>query len=155
MLIKLRCLAIIAILWSITSFLVMQVVPPTIGGIYYYGCGDRYAEQFWLNRVIHELLVERAHSTDPELNDLIDYTIRRYNHVGAWDVMIMPLFGSFGDREVIGCNCPFCPGLTLDPHVMDYDLKTAANVLLHEACHDYFPYIHTCIDPKMKRLKIL
>lgn len=145
------------VLISLFLGIVIHVSPPFLGGVYYAGCGDRGMEQAWLDRIIHELQRERIHA-DPELREVIDYTIHRYNRIGPWDVMVMPLGGwpfTKDGYEVVGCNCPFCPGLTLDPRLMEYPIKEAASVLLHEATHDYWPFMHPYIDAKMRRLGVL
>lgn len=122
--------------------LLVQGSLPFIGGLYYAVCGDRADEQAYLGRCIAHLKAIRAVSTDPEINGVLDYTIARYSRAGAWRVMVMPLpTGPFSgpDAKAIGMNCPWCPGVTLDPCLLTWPPEDTALVLAHEALHDYWP----------------
>jgi len=72
----------------------------------------------------------------------MDYTIRRYNHIGPFSVAVMQL------REgTLALNDPFCPGITLDESVLRCSVPFAASILVHEALHDYPPFFgHSHID---------
>ena len=143
------------IMYTVLAVVCFQFFIPFIGGVYYACCGDRFYEQVWLDRVILHLKVERATCRDPEIREVLDYTIQRYNRIGAWDVMIMPLACLSFEGKVIGCNIPYCPGLTLDPEVMHYGIHTGAMVLVHESMHDGLFNCHPFIDAKMKRVGCL
>ena len=120
---------------------------PFIGGCYYVGCGPR-PEQEWLDKVIAH--IQTLHSDDPEVQGVIDYTLARYSRIGPWDVMVAPLAAPEG---AAGMNCPWCPGLTLDPQVLSYPIPLGAEVLLHEAGHDYYPFFHPWVDPLINRVE--
>ena len=147
----------LAVLKVVVYALIVQFSLPFIGGGYYSLCGDRGREQWYLDRCILHLRVLRDRCDDPQLQGVLDYAIRRYSHVGAWDVMFMPLSGPLGKGyEVIGCNCPWCPGVTLDTRVLEFSFHDGAMVLVHEALHDYWPYFgHAHVDPVMERFEKL
>jgi hypothetical protein len=108
----------------------------------YYACsGERYVEQMWLDRILAHVRTIK----DPELQPLIAYTLKRYSTIGAFDVMIMPCIKT-PTAQYVGANVPYCPGLTIDPQVMDWGPHDGAKVLLHEAAHDFFPYFHPIIN---------
>lgn len=127
---------------TLIAALVVQWSLPFVSGLYYATCGDRADEQAYLDRCIAHLQKIRAVSTDPNLNGVLDYTIARYSRVGSWDVMVMPLASglfSSPDDKAIGMNCPWCPGVTLDPCLLTWAPEDTALVLVHEALHDYWP----------------
>lgn len=129
------------------------IMPAYIGGVYYSMCGDHYEEQVYLDRCIAHLKDMRAICDDPDLQGILDYTIRRYNKIGPWDVMIFPLtvVPRVGGKAV-GCNDPFCPGMTLDPMVLLESPEFGALVIVHEAMHDYWPYYgHAHVTPREKK----
>ena len=93
--------------------------PSYIGGIYYSMCGEHPEEQAYLDKCIAHLRAMRLICDDPDLQGILDYTIRRYNKIGPWDVMIFPLTViPRAGGKVIGCNDPLCPGITLDTLVL-------------------------------------
>jgi hypothetical protein len=144
--------------WKIVVYaLLVQLSLPFIGGAYYGQCGDRGPEQWYLDRCIAHLRVLRDRCHEPDLHGVLDYTIRRYNRIGAWDVMVIPLSGpAFTRYKTIGCNCPWCPGITLDPCVLEFPVHDGAMVLVHEALHDYWPcFGHAHVDPMMERIEKL
>lgn len=121
---------------------------PFVGGLYYLLCQRHYWEQIYLDRCIAYL--RNLQPDDPELQSILDYTIRRYNKIGPWTVMIAPLINA------VGMNCPWCPGITLAPEVLSYEPRDGALLLVHEALHDYFPWFgHSHIDPVMRRLEAI
>lgn len=104
------------------------------------GGGEK--EQRWLDDVIVHLKERREVCDDPEMKEIIDYTIRRYHRIGAFGVRIVQL-----PEGVLGINSPFCPGVTLDESMTEYHLVDGAAVLVHEAMHDYWPHFgHSHID---------
>lgn len=138
----------------------VQLSIPFIGGAYYGLTGDHGGEQQYLDRSIAHLKLMRVFCDDPDLQGVLDYTIQRYNRVGSWDVMFMPLTGPVFDPiggKAIGCNCPWCPGVTLDTCLLiDFAPEETALVLAHEALHDYWPYFgHDHINAREKRLQEL
>jgi hypothetical protein len=142
--------------------LIVQLSIPIIGGMYYSMTGDHRGEQRYLDRSVAHLKRMRAFCDDPDLQSVLDYTIRRYHKVGAWDVMFMPLTGPVinpgGEAgKSIGCNCPWCPGVTLDTCLLiDFAPEETAIVLAHEALHDYWPFFgHDHINAREKRLQEL
>lgn len=97
-------------------------------------------EQEWLDRVIAHL--ESRECDDPKMQEIIDYTIRRYNRIGPLCVRVVQL-----PETVAGMNNPFAMGLDLDESMLDYDISIGAEVLVHEAMHDYWPHFgHSHID---------
>jgi len=137
----------------------VQLSIPFIGGAYYGLTGDHSGEQQYLDRSIAHLKLMRTFCDDPDLQGVLDYTIQRYHKVGAWDVMFMPIagpvFGPIG--KAIGCNCPWCPGVTLDSCLLiDFTPEEIAIVLAHEALHDYWPYFgHGHINDRERKLQDL
>ena len=100
------------------------------------------AEQVWLDQVIVEVERRRDTCDDPELRELLDYTARRYNRIGRFNVAIR-----YCGPLAIGINMPHCPGVTLDSTLIKGSPQFGADILVHEARHDYFPYLfHTHFD---------
>jgi len=132
----------------------LSLLPPFIGGIYYGFCGDHNYEQKWLDRAIDHLRDMRAACDDPDLCEILDYTIRRYHRVGAWDVMVAPCASVYrGGYKTLGINVPGCPGVTIDPEVLTWDAADGAIVVVHEALHDYYPYLgHGHINERERKL---
>ena len=138
---------------SILTVIVVFLAIPFLTGAWYAGCGDRYAEQAWLDKAIRHLKVLRLTCHDPEVCGVLDNTIRRYNRIGPWDVMVVPLANP--TQKTLGANWPFCPGVTLDPEVLTYPIHEGALILAHEACHDYWPYFHPYVDPLVRKVESL
>jgi hypothetical protein len=138
---------------ALIAFVLGVVMPGYIGGVYYSMCGEHPEEQTYLDRCIAHLRDMRAVCDDPDLQDILDYTIRRYHKIGPWDVMIFPLtIIPRAGGKVVGCNEPFCPGMTLDPIVLLESPEFGALVIVHEAMHDYFPYYgHARINAREKK----
>ena len=135
--------------------ILFQVSFPFLGGVYYSMCGDHSDEQRYLDDCISHLKIMRAACDDPDLQGILDYTIQRYHKIGAWNVMVMPLDGPFitPGCKVIGCNCPWCPGITLDPCLLLWQPEDTALVVAHEAMHDYYPFFgHGHISPREQKL---
>jgi len=140
----LRGLLLSQFIWLLTPYLV---------GVWYDHCGQREAEQEWLDEAIDHCKRMRAHCHDPDLRGILDYTITRYNRIGGFDVSVLPCFSPSRNIRVIGINMPCCPGVCLDPVVLSYDIKDGAMVLIHEAMHDYFPYWgHSHIHQRERKL---
>jgi hypothetical protein len=83
----------------------------------------------------------------------LDYTIRRYNRIGPFDVAVSRCVSLDPRCRVVGVNNPFCPGVTLDMEVLTYPIHDGAMVLVHEALHDYWPcFGHKHVTPREKAL---
>ena len=98
--------------------------------------------QFWLDREMR--FIERRIETceDPEMKEVFEYTVAKYNKIGRFQVRVMQL-----PEGTHGYNMPTCPGITIDEEVPHMDLEYGAFVLVHEAMHDYFPcFGHFHID---------
>ena len=82
-------------LWFLRLLLIGAILgvflPGYVGGVYYSMCGEHPEEQAYLDRCIAHLKDMRAICDDPDLQGILDYTIRCYNKIGPWDVMIFPL----------------------------------------------------------------
>ena len=126
--------------------LISFLIAPWLTVLLPYG-GD--SEQAKLDTVICHLKRCRDVCEDPEMKKVMDYTIRRYNHIGPFSVAVMQL-----REDTLALNNPFCPGITLDEDVLRYHVPFAASVVLHEALHDYPPYYgHSHIDqPYLEKL---
>lgn len=144
--------------WLIQALFIvilMNILPPYVDGVRYSMCGVRDYEQQWLDNAIEDLKRTRTRCFEPDLQQVLDYAIARYNKLGAWDVAIMPC-PSLEGIEYIGLNDPICPGITLDPIIMTWPLHQGALVIVHESLHDYFPYIgHDHVYPIMARIEAL
>ena len=151
---RLLRLVVAAFIGGVLSGVLGIVAPPYIGGLYYSLCGGHEQEQEYLDRCIEHLKVMRAYCDDPDLCEILAYTISRYRKVGAWDVMFMPLTGCVKPScKVIGCNEPLCPGITLDPCLLLDAPEDTAIVIVHEALHNYWPYVgHDHINDRERKL---
>jgi hypothetical protein len=99
-------------------------------------------EQAWLNGVVLHLEVKRDECDDPEMKEIIDYTIRRYNTIGPLGVRVVQL-----PEDVAGMNNPFVMGVNLDEYLLRCSRPVGALILVHEAMHDYWPHFgHSHID---------
>ena len=117
--------------------------------------GEHDAEQAWLDRAVYYLGILKSRTDDPDLQVVLDYCIKRYNHIGAWDVMVFPLFTVPGNKA-LGMNVFYCPGVTLDPEALTYPIHDGALILVHESLHDWWPYFgHKHITPRMLKLEML
>lgn len=92
------------------------------------------SEQAWLDQVIERVEDLRENTEDPEVREVLDYTLERYRTIGPYNVQVR----SCGPWA-LGLNVPYCPGVFIDPECLQSpDLGMV--VLVHEAQHDYFPY---------------
>ena len=143
------------VLTGVLYSIIVQLSLPFIGGLYYATCGDHDDEQMYLDHCIQHLKLLRHCTHDPDLQGVLDYAIQRYNRVGPWDVMFMPLNGPPGGKT-LGCNCPWCPGITLDPCLLRWEPEDTALVIAHEAMHDYYPFFghsfHATREPVLYEL---
>jgi hypothetical protein len=133
----------------------VTVVLPIANGYLGYAAnfGGVY-EQIWLDRAIMHLKDLRQGCDDKELADVLDYTIKRYNRIGPFDVAVSRCdWYPISKDSIIGYNNPLVPGITLDiANINDYSLHFGAGTLVHEALHDYYPYFgHKHIYPIMAK----
>ena len=145
----------------IGTFLVFFVLPYAAGFLAYtttYSGG--VAEQTWLDTTVDHLRTLRSECTDPELKEVLDYTIRRYNRIGPFDVAVSRCdwydwFSS--DYYTLGLNNPLVSGITIDLSVVSkHSIHSGAVNLVHEALHDYPPYLgHQHITPIIDKLENL
>ena len=133
--------------WTAIRMLVfgilLQVSFPFVGGEYYSLCGDRSDEQRYLDGCIHHLKDMRAACGRPGPARHPGLRDPSLSQGCAWDVMVVPLSGPFiaPGGKVIGCNCPWCPGITLDPCLLRWRPEDTALVVAHEAMHDDYPFL--------------
>lgn len=125
--------------WCVRTALVVLILIPWACNL---APGGGEEEQRWLDKVIVCLEVSRDACDDPEMKEIIDYTIRRHNRIGPFGVRVVQL-----PEDVLGVNSPFCPGITLDESLTEYHPTFGAEVLVHEAMHEYWPFFgHSHID---------
>ncbi len=123
----------------------------------YLGYGTQfggYWEQMWLDRAVIHLETLRQDCPDPELCGVLDYTINRYHKIGPFNVAVSRCDWYPLQSRVLGMNNPLVPGMTLDLDVLMLPLHDGAMILVHEALHDYYPYVgHSHVDPIMAKLE--
>jgi hypothetical protein len=129
----------IRIAWCIQVAIVIIVLSPWVTVL---APGGGKHEQQWLDHVIAHLEVKRETCEDPGMQEIIDYTIRRYAYIGPFGVQVVQL-----PEDTLGYNSPFCRGFMVDESLLDYSPTFGASILVHEAMHDYFPHFgHSHID---------
>lgn len=145
----------------IGSFLVFFVIPYAAGLLAYATTfSGGVAEQAWLDTTIDHLRTLRSDCADPELREVLDYTIHRYNRIGPFSVAVSccdwnDWFSS--DNCTLGLNNPLVSGITIDLSVVSqHSIHSGAVILVHEALHDYPPYLgHRHITPITDKLENL
>lgn len=139
---KLGCIRDTRIGWCLQVAFVSFIFSPFLAVLL--PGGGEY-EQCWLDQVIAHLET----IDDPEMQEVIDYTIRRYSHIGRFGVSVRQL-----PESQIGLNNPFCRGMTIDESVLRESIPFGASIVVHEAMHDYWPHFgHSHIDhDKLVRL---
>jgi hypothetical protein len=112
-------------------------------------------EQLWLDQAIDYLTYLREDCPDEELCGILDYTISRYHKIGPFDVAVSRCDYYPFYEKTLGVNNPLCPGVTLDIDTLtDYTLHDGAMILVHEALHDYPPYLgHSYVYPMLDKLE--
>lgn len=140
---------------TIIAFIAAILLPLAAGALGYSTNFGGAVEQLWLDQTIDYLTYLRKDCTDPELQDVLDYTIRRYNKIGPFDVAVSRCDYYPFYEKTLGLNNPLCPGVTLDIDLLtDYTLHQGAMTLVHEALHDYPPYLgHSHVYPVMDKLE--
>lgn len=136
-------------------FLSIFVLPWASGFLSYGTNSGGLAEQLWLDRVIDHLQTLRLDCNDPKLDEVLEYTIRRYRRIGPFDVAVSRCDWYPLRDKTLGLNNPLVPGVTIDIDVLhEYSIHTGAMILVHEALHDYPPYIcHGHITPVIDKLE--
>lgn len=143
----------------ITAFIlavaVLIIVPILFTLIGSFGNHGGMVEQLWLNESIRYLMYLRKDCTDSQLKDVLDYTIRHYHKIGPFDVAVMQCDWLPLKDEILGINNPLCPGITLDIDLLvDYTPHEGAEILVHEALHDYYPFFgHSQVTPVINKLR--
>lgn len=133
----------------VAALLLLVLLPATL---YLFPCGGAF-EQQWLDKAIDHLRNMHAECDDPDLAGIIDYTVARYNRIGRFDVSVQYTVGLNPMTRALAYNAPWMPGLTLDHDLLAYPIEFGAVVLVHEALHDYPPYIgHGHINQREERL---
>ena len=115
-------------------------------------------EQVWLDRCVGHIRMLRSYCTDPDLQEVLDYAVKRYNQIGPFDVAVVRLWQSpfRGDSIAIACNNPVIPGMSVDIDVLKCSIHDGAMVVVHEALHDFYPYLgHAHITPREEKLEQL
>lgn len=138
------------------NIILFAFVLPYAGGFLGYGANfGGIAEQYWLDRVVDHLRTLRLDCNDPELDEVLEYTIRRYNRIGPFDVAVSRCDWYPFHNDIIGLNNPLVPGITIDLDVLHrYSIHRGAVLLVHEALHDYPPYLgHSHITPVIDKLE--
>lgn len=147
--------------WFILRSVLLSValftfILPCVSGLLGYGANfGGLAEQIWLDCVVDHLQTLRLDCDDPELDEVLEYTIRRYNRIGPYDVAVSRCDWYPFRGHVLGVNNPLVPGVTIDLDTLHrYSIHTGAMILVHEALHDYPPYLgHSHITPVMNKLE--
>lgn len=104
--------------------------------------GGGKSEQVWLDQVIEHIEAKQDVCEDPEMKAILDYTARRYDYIGLFGVKVVQL-----PEGLLGLNAPLVPGITVDESLRRHSIRFAASVIVHEAMHEYFPYLgHYHID---------
>jgi len=136
-------------------FLFIFVLPWASGFLSYGTNSGGLAEQLWLDCVIDHLQTLRLNCDDPELDEVLEYTIHRYNRIGPFDVAVSRCNWYPFQDHTVGLNNPLVPGVTIDISVLHQDsIHYGAMLLVHEALHDYPPYIcHGHITPVIDKLE--
>ena len=143
--------------YLILSMLFWVTVVPLSSGFLAYGTNHGgVSEQAWLDQaIIHIAWLRDYCDNDPELQGVLDYTIQRYHRIGPFDVAVACCDWPGSERgSVLGVNNPLIPGVTLDISTLQLPLHAGAMILVHEALHDYPPYLgHSYVDPMMEKLE--
>jgi len=146
-------------LWRtiVVSTIIGLTAPSAVGYLFnFIGPYGGIAEQEWLDNCIAHLRIMRAECDDPELQGILDYTIQRYNRIGPGDVAVVRLWQCPYCAEAIARNDPLVPGITVDIDLLKYSIHDGAITVVHEALHDYYPYVgHDHITPREQRLEQL
>lgn len=139
----------------LSIFLFIFVLPWASGFLSYGANSGGLAEQLWLDCVIDHLRTLRLDCDDPELDEVLEYTIHRYSCIGPFDVAVSRCDWYPFQDHTIGLNNPLIPGVTIDIDVLhQYSIHTGAMLLVHEALHDYPPYLgHGHITPVIDKLE--
>jgi hypothetical protein len=125
-----KCFRVALILLFLVPYI--QLIPPP---------GTMKArEEAWLADAVEYLERQRLLAIHPDDQALLDYTLKHYSQRGRFGVRFHP------SPAGAAHNVPWCPGITIDPSSLTYSPSVSAEILVHEAQHDYFPWFgHTHI----------
>lgn len=113
----------------VVSLLIVFIVP--YFSVVLHRAGPREHAQFAkAQQILTERLARCDHSGRREA---LAYTLERYDRLGSYNVAV------FSVGDCAGINIPWVSGITIDPKFFDYP-EVLADLLLHEAMHDYPPY---------------
>lgn len=104
--------------------------------------GGGEEEQKWLDKEI--AFIERRVETceDDYVRSAMEYVLKNYREIGIFRVRVMQL-----PEGTHAYNMPTCPGTTVDEEVLRMGVRYGAFVLIHEAMHNFPPYLgHYHID---------
>jgi len=137
--------------------MLIALIPGYLFGVIGYGSTySGIAEQMWLDDCIAHVHYLRANCDDPDLQDVLDYTIQRYNRIGPFDIAVCRLWQMPFKTPAIACNNPLIPGMSVDIEVLTFPIHDGAMIVIHEALHDYFPFAgHSHITPREEKLEEL
>jgi hypothetical protein len=93
------------------------------------------ADQVKLDRIVARIERLEASAETQKLREVLAYTARKYRRVERLNVRILPL------RLFAGMNIPWSPGVTINRKDWDSCDAIALEILVHEAMHDYPPYL--------------
>ncbi len=123
------------LLWGVIGFCVIPYASNLLPG------GGEVA-QAWLDDEIAYIELRIPHCKTLKMREAFQYTVDHYRRVGPFGVRVMQL-----PDHVHGYNHPLCPGITIDEEVPHMGRKYGAMVLIHEAMHNFPPYLgHFHID---------
>jgi len=104
--------------------------------------GGGEEEQIWLDKEIAFIEQRVETCKDDDVRSAMEYVLKNYRNIGIFKVRVMQLW-----EGTHGCNMPTCPGITVDEEVLHKGLRYGAFVLIHEAMHNFPPYLgHSHID---------
>lgn len=141
---------------ALFGVILFTFVLPYAAGLLSFGTNfGGLTEQYWLDCAVDHLRTLRLDCDDPELDEVLEYTIRRYNRIGPFDVAVSRCDLYPLHDNTLGLNNPLVPGITIDIDVLHrYSIHTGAMILVHEALHDYPPYVgHSHVTPVMNKLE--
>jgi len=132
-------------------------MPLLLGAASYFINSGGAVEQILVDRAVSHLRILRAHCDDPDLQGVLDYTIRRYKRIGPFDVCVTCIPQNRKGWQILGCNNPLVPGITLDIEAVAHSTQhELAMLIVHEALHDYWPCLgHGHVTPRMEILERL
>lgn len=121
--------------WGIVGFCFSPVVTNLLPG-------GGEVEQEWLDKEITFIEQRIETCEDAYVRSAMEYVLKHYHEIGIFKVRVMQL-----PEGVHAYNMPTCPGTTVDEEVLHMGVEYGAFVLVHEAMHNFPPYLgHYHID---------